>query len=58
MEGEKERSNRTGEVEELNKYFPDAFGFLEVDAPNISRPILQTKVQTPGGVRTIAPIGA
>jgi hypothetical protein len=43
------------------KIDPDAFGFFEVDisAPSdLNIPILQTKINTKSGNRTIAPLGA
>ena len=47
---------------DIFKVDPEAFGFffVEVTAPSEDRcphPILQTRVQTPGGVRTVSPLG-
>lgn len=42
------------------KLDPQAFGFFEVEvtAPkNLDRPLLQTKVETNGGMRTVCPLG-
>uniref|UniRef100_P22374 Probable DNA polymerase n=1 Tax=Ascobolus immersus TaxID=5191 RepID=DPOM_ASCIM len=41
------------------KFTKDPFGFVfaEVTAPDLKVPIIQTRVQTSGGVRTVAPIG-
>lgn len=46
---------------DITKIDPKAFGFFEVEvtAPkNLKIPILQTHVKTPGGTRTISPLGS
>jgi DNA polymerase type B, organellar and viral len=45
---------------DISKSDPNAFGFfnVEVTAPiDLNRPILQTRVKTKTGFRTIAPLG-
>lgn len=45
---------------DITKINPEAYGFfkVEVTAPaNLNIPILQTKVLTPNGHRTVAPLG-
>lgn len=45
---------------DIFKYFPNAIGFFECEITtplNMYRPLLQTKVTTRNGVRTIAPVG-
>jgi hypothetical protein len=45
---------------DILKFEPDAFGFFEVEvtAPdNLNEPIIQTKVETSQGLRTVAPLG-
>lgn len=47
-------------IEKLNHYIKNPFGFLEVEITtpeNIERPLLQTRVKTKNGTRTIAPCG-
>jgi len=46
---------------DITKIDPNAFGFLycNIKAPdNIKHPIIQTRIKTEAGIRTIAPLGA
>lgn len=45
-------------------YEPDAFGFfyckiktVKIDGKDMDRPLAQTRIQTPNGIRTVAPLG-
>ena len=47
-------------VGDILRVDPNAFGFfnVEITAPEgLEYPILQTRVQTPGGIRTVSPLG-
>ena len=47
-------------ISDFLKHFNNPFGFFEVDVetPDTNRPLFQTKVQTAGGYRTVAPLGS
>lgn len=51
--------NEAMSVADFLKYFNNPFGFFEVEleTPNINRPLFQTKVKINGGYRTVAPLG-
>ena len=48
------------DLDTFNKYHKDAFGFFEVEidwAVDIKRPIIQSRVKTDAGFRTVAGVG-